>query len=182
MASYPGMLITVVLSPSNQLMLLLDSCKFGLGQSYRSSQTNPRPGHFFDINMHGVAWHRPPMNVTKIKCDGSLCNVTGSGGVGVVARNHRGVVLAIRGLHVRSCNDVLDIEGMALKEAFMLAADLRLKNVIFETDCQNLVASINYKTDDMVWHKDWFIFCSRLLQKERGWNLVLIRREREWCR
>ncbi|KAL9660994.1 hypothetical protein QQ045_025813 [Rhodiola kirilowii] len=139
--------------------------------------TSNRPGHLLDINMHGLAWHRPPMNVTKINYDGSLCNVTGSGGVGVFSRDHRGVVLAIRGLHVRSCNDVLDIEGMALKEAFMLAADLRLNNVIFETDCQNLVASINYKTDDMVWHKDWFTFCSRLLQKERGWNLVLIRRE-----
>ncbi|KAL9668655.1 hypothetical protein QQ045_006193 [Rhodiola kirilowii] len=114
--------------------------------------TSNRPGHFLDINMHGLAWKRPPMNVTQINCDGSLCNVTGSGGVGALARDHRGVVLVIRGLHVRSCNDVLDIEGMALKEAFMLDADLRLKNVIFETDCQNLVASINYKTDDMVWH------------------------------
>ncbi|KAL9682881.1 hypothetical protein QQ045_014691 [Rhodiola kirilowii] len=79
-----------------------------------------------------------------------MCNAVGNGGVGIVARDHRAVVLAVRGMPVRSCHNALEIEGMALKEALILAMDLHLKNVIFETDCQNLVASINNKTDDTV--------------------------------
>ncbi|KAL9684438.1 hypothetical protein QQ045_021876 [Rhodiola kirilowii] len=104
-----------------------------------------RPSHIFEANSNTLEWSRPPQQVIKINIDGSWCNETRIGGVGLLARDHNGVVAAVRGFHVTWCHNVIDVEGTALKEAFRLAQEMKLTNVIFESDCYHLVTSLNTK-------------------------------------
>ncbi|KAL9687542.1 hypothetical protein QQ045_031946 [Rhodiola kirilowii] len=136
-----------------------------------------KQSHIFEASQNTLEWSRPPQQVFKINIDGSWCNETRIGGVGMLARDSNGVVAAVRGFQVTLCDNALDVEGAALKEAFQLAREMKLTNVIFESDCYYLVTSLNTKVIDSVWQKDWFTYCSSLLLHEKNWSIVLIRRE-----
>ncbi|KAL9668767.1 hypothetical protein QQ045_006307 [Rhodiola kirilowii] len=99
------------------------------------------------------------------------------GGIGVVLRDHTGVVLGINALHVNHVNSIEDAEGTALWEGMKLAESLKLEKVIFEVDNKEVTMAVNYCVKEGVWTSDWLIASSRFLESHREWKVVLVRRE-----
>ncbi|CAM8897034.1 unnamed protein product [Rhodiola kirilowii] len=98
-------------------------------------------------------------------------------GIGAIARDDYGVVLSVKGSFRSNINSILDSEGAALQEAFLLAYHNRWTRIIFETVNWEFVQCVKFKTQQEVWHKEWFIYCSRLLLQINNWQLNCIRRE-----
>ncbi|KAL9676812.1 hypothetical protein QQ045_005032 [Rhodiola kirilowii] len=113
-----------------------------------------------------LEWSRPPVQYVKINCDASWYDEDRSCGIGAWARDHEAITLAVRSSHIPGCPSVIDAEGNALRIGMEFAADLKLPNVIFESDSAEAVTSINHKVHPTDWEKRWFIVCCRYLQRE----------------
>ncbi|CAM8885100.1 unnamed protein product [Rhodiola kirilowii] len=140
---------------------------------FQSAKSDP----IFGTQSNLLDWSRPPVHYVKINCDASWYEEDRSCGIGAWARDHEAITLAVRSSHIPGCPSVIDAEGTALRIGMELAADLKLQNVIFESDSADAVTSINHKVYPTHWEKRWFIVCCRYLQHQQNWKLHLIRRE-----
>ncbi|KAF7811324.1 reverse transcriptase [Senna tora] len=113
-------------------------------------------------------WSFPGSGKIKINCDGAFKGLEEGSGIGIILRDHNGLVL-----YGCSRNVVADY---ALMEAINLAVDLELKGAIFESDCAVLVDAVKEKNMQCLWQCAGILDC--ILQ---GWsrlsNPSLVRNE-----
>lgn len=97
----------------------------------------------YQTNVQSVhlTWKAPLKKFVKINCDGAWNPHGSTTGIWVIFRDHNGFVVAYQSLFLNNVTNSLDSEGLALKFGMLLAKDLKLHKVIFETD-SNIVAEI----------------------------------------
>ncbi|KAL9664245.1 hypothetical protein QQ045_019644 [Rhodiola kirilowii] len=143
------------------------------GKDYSSSSSDLLLG----TNFQSLEWSRPPQQFVKINCDASVSPQFDRCAIAVWARDHVGHTLAARGVTIPSCQTIAEAEGRALNLGMGLAKELQLPRVIFESDCAEVVNSVNKKLNPSHWDQQWFINCCRYLKCEYNWKTHLIRRE-----
>ncbi|KAL9687493.1 hypothetical protein QQ045_031896 [Rhodiola kirilowii] len=100
-------------------------------------------------------WKRPPVGFIKMNCDASWKQNFG-GGIGIVARDSEGSILGVRAIKGVDSNNSAVCEGMALRESFRMAEQIKADKVIFETDCAEVVKWFNICPDHSIAKDDWF--------------------------
>ncbi|KAL6179148.1 hypothetical protein ACLB2K_050664 [Fragaria x ananassa] len=117
----------------------------------RSSSVTPiiHNHHNGDLNHHQIPsptpspnWIPPPTAYIKLNCDGAWDKLTNLMGIGVVARDSEGRLIAGSSKSGLAAS-ALEAEAMAASSAMELAKKFRFQSVIFELDSQNLVDAIN---------------------------------------
>ncbi|KAL9688602.1 hypothetical protein QQ045_033025 [Rhodiola kirilowii] len=114
--------------------------------SLQADFTSSKQRHSAISNLLCLEWCRPPGQYLKINSDASWDPEATHAGIGVIARDGYGVVLSVKRSFISNMNSILDSEGAALQEAFLLAYDNRWTYVIFETDNWELVQCVKFKT------------------------------------
>ncbi|CAM8962680.1 unnamed protein product [Rhodiola kirilowii] len=130
-----------------------------------------------NINNACLEWQRPVGHYVKFNCDGAWSESQKTGGIGVILRDSSGAILAITATFLHQCDSVIQCEGEALKEAVIMARDLHLPNVIFETDNITLVQAIMFGAANEISNTDWFHDVATILSVHRNWQIVFVRRE-----
>ncbi|PRQ29297.1 putative ribonuclease H-like domain-containing protein [Rosa chinensis] len=87
-------------------------------------------------------WSPPSSGWLKANCDGAFDLLSKSGGIGVVIRDALGDIVGGACIKVNSVASPEAIEAMACRAACSLAVQYHLSPIIFETDCQHLVSSV----------------------------------------
>jgi hypothetical protein len=87
-------------------------------------------------------WLPPASGWTKLNADGAFSVKDGTGGCGVVMRNHDGVVLEGASHFFHLAADPERSELMACKQALAMARTKGLSKIVLETDCLGAVAKI----------------------------------------
>jgi ribonuclease HI len=87
-------------------------------------------------------WIPPQLGWTKMNVDGAFSATDGTGGCGVVLRDHNGSFVAGASHFFRSSPDPERTELMACRHALILARSLNLGKVSLESDCLGAVAKI----------------------------------------
>ncbi|XP_057444387.1 uncharacterized protein LOC130736590 [Lotus japonicus] len=82
-------------------------------------------------------WRRPPRGVFKVNFDGSW-KADEVSGMGIVARNYDGLVLAAAAEVVERPSTVVEAEALAFRLTIGLAINLGFRRVCFETYCLTL--------------------------------------------
>lgn len=88
------------------------------------------------------SWVPPREGWIKVNVDGSFVEQTGGAGVGVIARDHKGVVLFTAWRVIFRCTDALEVEALACVEGFRLASQWAQGSIILETDCVQMVKAL----------------------------------------
>ncbi|KAJ1380429.1 Ribonuclease H-like superfamily [Sesbania bispinosa] len=86
-------------------------------------------------------WEAPPQGWYKLNRDAAMVDA-GNWGIGIVARDHEGFVIAATSRKIETLADVTFAEAMGLRMEMMFALDLSLEDAIFETDCKVVVDQI----------------------------------------
>ncbi|KAL9680378.1 hypothetical protein QQ045_018257 [Rhodiola kirilowii] len=121
-------------------------------------------------------WRILPAGFIKINCDAAMRDSRG-GGIGIVARDSNGVILAVSSRKRADIHSSAICEGIGLLESFRLAENLRAEKVIFESDCAEAVRWLNICPYYRVAQEDWFKRSVHILHRHMDWKVVLIRRE-----
>ncbi|XP_062014027.1 uncharacterized protein LOC133730459 [Rosa rugosa] len=93
-------------------------------------------------------WTSPAEHVLKCNIDGSYNYHRRKGGVGCVLRDHKGEFWAALTKVVHNANFAFQVELLALKAAVQFAISLHHEPVQFETDCLQLIQTINAEDED----------------------------------
>ncbi|KAM5562690.1 hypothetical protein ABKV19_017740 [Rosa sericea] len=93
-------------------------------------------------------WTSPAEHVLKCNIDGSYSYHQRKGGVGCVLRDHKGDFRAALTKVVHNANSAFQVELLALKAAVQFAISLHHEQVQFESDCLQLVQTINAEDED----------------------------------
>jgi ribonuclease HI len=97
-------------------------------------------------------WLPPEVGWTKLNADGAFLAKDGSGGCGVVMRDHDGRFLAGASHFFHLVSDPERAELLACKQALVLAKEKGLARVVVETDCLGAVAKIGSNDIDRSIH------------------------------
>ena len=98
---------------------------------------------------HPVHWLPPLPQQFKANCDGALFHDINRASLGVVIRNHEGMVMVALAEQVPLPPSMEDVEAMAWRRAVTLAGELELQDVVFEGDCE--VVFKHLTTADSSW-------------------------------
>ncbi|GKV27974.1 hypothetical protein SLEP1_g37084 [Rubroshorea leprosula] len=88
-------------------------------------------------------WRPPEAGFIKINVDGAISMQNGAYGMGAVARNHQGEVLAAMACKGQGVVAAEIAEACSLRMALQWAHDLTFRKIFLETDCVSLVTAIN---------------------------------------
>lgn len=111
----------------------------GYIQSYKDAQqffSQPRPPD------NVVCWQPLGTNEIKLNFDASITRHPPSAGLGIVARNDMGRVIARSRKRVQYVQDPELAESLATQLAVKLALSLQLQQVCLEGDCSNLIKNL----------------------------------------
>jgi ribonuclease HI len=97
-------------------------------------------------------WLPPDDGWHKVNADGAYKASLGSGGCGVVIRDHKGVFVAAECHFLPSVSDPERVELLACKRALVLARRKGIRRVCLETDCLSAVAKIKSSELDRSFH------------------------------
>ncbi|KAL0292279.1 UNVERIFIED_CONTAM: hypothetical protein Sradi_6995400 [Sesamum radiatum] len=93
-------------------------------------------------------WYPPPTDTIKVNFDGAHLRELSSTGIGVVARNSEGVLLAWRRKHLSFPTAPDHAEILAAKEAMEFAREKGWRSVIIEGDCLSIIIKLKDVEDD----------------------------------
>jgi ribonuclease HI len=85
----------------------------------------------------------PPAGWFKVNVDGS----TGDAGIGVIVRDHRGVVIFTAWCTLSRCTSATEVEAKACAEGLRLATQWARGSVIIETDCARVAQALRSNVD-----------------------------------
>ncbi|XP_042939343.1 uncharacterized protein LOC122274364 [Carya illinoinensis] len=127
-------------------------------------------------SIHPSRWTPPPSNWVKINWDAAVNVDQGRIGIGLVARDHEGSILATKKLSVPSLAEPVLAEALGAFHAASMARELGLNSVMLEGDALQIVAGINHHFER--WDRvgmvllDTRMVLSSLVQ----WKVVFVRR------
>ncbi|XP_075654719.1 uncharacterized protein LOC142624872 [Castanea sativa] len=90
-------------------------------------------------------WVPPPHGFYKINVDGASSNLENSSSIGVVIRDSFGQVVAAVRKPLQACFTAEITEVMALEQGVLLAQEIQLSRVIFESDSLNAIQAVKDK-------------------------------------
>jgi ribonuclease HI len=102
--------------------------------------------------MHIDQWQAPDEGWIKLNSDGAFSTEQGSGGSGVILRDHHGGFVAGACHFFPSVPDLERVELLACKQALRLAGDKGIDKVVPDSDCLGAVAKLNSKEIDRSSH------------------------------
>ena len=88
---------------------------------------------------HPTHWLPPPPSVYKINFDGATFLDTVSTGLGVVARDSDGMVIASLSERISLLPTVEDLEALACMRAISFAIEIGLQDVVVEGDLEVII-------------------------------------------
>jgi ribonuclease HI len=104
--------------------------------------------HKTSTNSEEKHWLPPEHGWCKVNADGAFSAAMGTGGCGVVLRNHLGGFMAGSCHFFPHTTDPERAELEACKRAMLLAKDKGVARIVLETDCMEVVAKLNGKGID----------------------------------
>ena len=107
-------------------------------ENYKLAQLR-KPQH---KELADTQWIPPDYLWYKINTDAAVFSVTKSVGIGVVVRDHEGLVLAALSKCMPLPLGPLEAEAKAMDEAVSFARDIGLQDVIFETDSTTILGAL----------------------------------------
>jgi hypothetical protein len=113
----------------------------GEHRSYNNGGDNRRTSNRI-VQRRNQKWKKPRSGSIKANCDANLA-IDGSWGLGAIFRDEEGHVVASATWVRAGFNDPTTAEAYALYLTTRLAADCCFINVEFESDCLNVVKSVN---------------------------------------
>ncbi|CAM8950720.1 unnamed protein product [Rhodiola kirilowii] len=122
-------------------------------------------------------WSPPPQGVIKINIDGAWEVNTRRAGLGIVARDHLGVVLWAKAMHGMKGMCSSEVEGLAFLQALKLAISLDLKTVLFETDSIDVYRVVSSGVGVADWCESWLEEVIDILRLKLDWCLHAINRD-----
>ena len=105
-------------------------------QEYHSVQEGPIQQ---DLVSHSNQWRPPPPSAYKINFDGATFIDTDLVGLGVVARDSNGMVIAFLSERIRLPTMAADLEALACRRAILFALKIGLQDVVFEVDSEVII-------------------------------------------
>jgi ribonuclease HI len=120
-------------------------------------------------------WLPPEEGWTKLNADGALAK-DGSGGCGVVMRDHDGRFLTGASHFFHLISDPERAELLACKQALVLARAKGLSRVVLETDCLSAVAKIGGNDIDRSIHGPLVEEIKSMLEDFAGHSVRHVRR------
>ncbi|MED6187226.1 hypothetical protein PIB30_074466 [Stylosanthes scabra] len=91
-------------------------------------------------NQTGVTWKPPQIGQVKCNTDGAHLK-TGPGATAAVFHDSEGKMITVNTTKVLVSSAIM-VEAMAIRDALKIAIQLRINNLIIETDCQVLYQAI----------------------------------------
>ncbi|XP_062114570.1 uncharacterized protein LOC133825674 [Humulus lupulus] len=88
-------------------------------------------------------WQAPPLGTIRIDCDASLGRDSMGCGIGVVARDHGGKVIASQSVYKPGISSVELAKSLAIQLGFQLAWKLRLHSFQLFSDCAAVKKALN---------------------------------------
>jgi ribonuclease HI len=114
----------------------------GLAQNYYGAETSSEPRVLY--------WTRPDSHTYKINVDGAFFP-NGSGAIGVIFRNRKGVALAGRSRLSNNIENASTAEALGLKDGLQVAEVLGYIPVVLESDCLEIVNLFNDNNDESLY-------------------------------
>lgn len=114
-------------------------------------------------------WSPPPPGVFKINVDGASSNLDGTSSIGVIIRDCNGETIAALCKPLQAHFPAELVEVMALEQGVLLAQNLQLTRVMFESDALNVINAVNdaaigtpfgHIIQDIIQAQSSFSFCS----------------------
>lgn len=93
----------------------------------------------------------PLPDTYKINVDGATPGVRGMSSTGVVIRDSRGMVIAIGCKVLNGSYDVEVTEALAMEEGILLANEMKLHQIVVESDSMVVVEAINANNCNEDW-------------------------------
>lgn len=87
-----------------------------------------------DVSPCQTKWTLPPSGWYKVNTDGAVFSKQKWAGIGVIARDKQGRVVAAMSKRLQVSLGALEIEAKALEAAVIFAKDIGVQKVIFESD------------------------------------------------
>ncbi|CAM8905994.1 unnamed protein product [Rhodiola kirilowii] len=122
-------------------------------------------------------WSPPSADCIKINSDGAWDESSRSAGVGIVARDHCGLVLWSWADQVERCYCSGEVEGRALLISLRLADRVKAATAIFEVDSLEVYRAITIGAGVGEWCFSWLQCALMLLQENSGWSIRFAPRE-----
>lgn len=94
-----------------------------------------------------VKWKPPQLGRYKVNTDGAVFTKSKSVGIGVVVRDSKGEVIAALCKRVAGLMGALETEAIAMEVAVQFAADIGLRDVVFEVDSLSVCKMIQGFTE-----------------------------------
>ena len=85
---------------------------------------------------HG--WTKPPEDIVKLNVDAAFNIISGSGGTGMVIRDHLGSLISC-GRRRLQVEDAATAEASALRDGLLLAGEVGCNKLLVESDCMEVV-------------------------------------------
>ncbi|GLT94950.1 hypothetical protein SLE2022_126590 [Rubroshorea leprosula] len=96
------------------------------------------------VQMHSeTKWKPPDEQTIKINVDGAVAEQRRVFGIGAVARDHCGEVLATMACQGRDVAAAEIVEACSIRRAMQWAQELNLGRIIIETDCASIVTALS---------------------------------------
>lgn len=111
-------------------------------QEYGSSWQSPK----VKMRKTKIVWKPPDLGQVKINFDGAMFEEINATGVGVVARNDRGEVLAATTERIPIPDSVVVLETLVAKCAIQFALEVGFLNAFFEGDSETSIKAIRDQT------------------------------------
>jgi hypothetical protein len=105
--------------------------------SYLSIATDER-------EVHHVKWFPPSEGKYKVNWDAAIDTVNKRLGIGLIVRNHNGLVIAARSQTKMGCLEPVAVEELAAFQAIEFSIELGLQDIILEEDALQVVNALNF--------------------------------------
>ncbi|KAL4348558.1 hypothetical protein GQ457_17G007640 [Hibiscus cannabinus] len=98
---------------------------------------------------HGTKrWTKPGLDVIKVNVDGAFRGDSGSAAIGVVARNHQGMMIDGLAHKLEGVHTAASTEACAFKAGILMALENEWQQVVFEGDASSIVTLLESRVLD----------------------------------
>ncbi|KAL9675722.1 hypothetical protein QQ045_003928 [Rhodiola kirilowii] len=118
----------------------------------------------------GDRWCPPEAGSYKISCDGAWNSLSKEAGIGVECRDSEGSVEFVEAVPLSNQENLIEVEGLALRRGMELAAERNLSKVVFVSDNVEVIQSL-IPFSVPVKGGSWLQACFELMETNTQWRL-----------